>query len=120
MSKNPIDELRNEVSSNPTTLDLVSSLMDERNIEMKTEITNPYALDTLMTIAHYLAIHGDKISHDLIEYWKNLLLKYMVSNRRKSREEITEILKGYFALEQQKEKVSLTSNLAKANNQSSF
>jgi len=122
MSKNPMDEMRNEVVNSPTTLDIVSSLMDDKNIVMKTEITNPYALDTLMTIAEYLKKHGEVAGHDLIVYWVNLLLKYMVSNKRKGRQEITEILKGYFTAEREKEKqLSLTSNLAKANNnQNSF
>ena len=120
MSK-PIEQLREEISDKPTTLDLVSSLMNDDNIEMKTEITNPYALATLMILANYLKGHGDEINFKIIEGWKDLLLKYMVSNKRMSRKEITEILKGYFTLEREKERnVGLTSNLAKINQKSQF
>lgn len=118
---NPIQDLRTEVKNKPTTLDMVSSLLDKENIEMKTEIINPYALGTLMTIAYYLKQHKDDISYNILNKWKNLLLEYMVSHKRKSREEITEILKGYFTLEREKEKqLSLTSNLAKMNEHNSF
>jgi len=121
MSDNPIEKLRTEQVEHPTTLDIVSSLMNDDNIVMKTEITNPYALDTLMTLAHYLKEHGNKLAYKLINYWKDLLLKYMVSNKRLSRIEITEILKGYFTAERQKEKdLTLTSNLAKVNQQNQF
>jgi len=110
----PIEELKDDIVSKPTTLDIVSSLLDDENVEMKTEIVNPYALTTLMTLAHYLKEHNDEASYKILVYWKDVLLKYMVSNKRMSRQEITEILKGYFALERQKEKqLSLTSNLAK-------
>ena len=111
---NPLDELRTEISDKPTTLDLVSALMNDDNIEMKTEITNPYALDTLMVFAEYLIEHNQVIAGKLVKKWIDLLLIYMVSNRRESRKEITEILKGYFTLEREKEKtIGLTSNLAK-------
>lgn len=119
--KNPLDQLRSEVRDHPTTLDIVSSLMSSKNIEMKTEIINPYAMDTLMTLAHYLRNHNEQLGAKLIEYWVDKLLIYMVSNNRKSREEITEILKGYFTAEREKEKqISLSSNLAKVNQQNSF
>lgn len=117
--KNPLEEMKNEVVEHPTTLDIVSSLLDDKNIEMKTEIINPYALDTLMTIAHYLKQHNHKEAYELLKYWKDILLKYMVSHNRLSRIEITEILKGYFS-EEKKENVSLTSNLAKMNQQTVF
>ena len=118
---NPVDKMRDKIISNPTTLDVITSLMDDTNIEMKTEIVNPYALTVLMTIADYLNNHNDTESYEIIKYWCDKLLKYMVSNGRMSRKEITEILKGYFALERDKEKqVSLTSNLAKINQQSTF
>lgn len=117
---NPLDKLRTEIRDHPTTLDIVSSLLDDKNIEMKTEIINPYALTTLMTIANYLKEHNDVLNHNLIKFWIDKLLKYMVSNNRSSRKEITEILKGYFTLEKEKEKVGLTSNLARLNQQNVF
>lgn len=118
--ENPIEKLKTEVVEHPTTLDIVSSLMDDKNIEMKTEITNPYALDTLIVVAEYLKNHGVKEAYEILILWKDLLLKYMVSNKRMSRQEITEILKGYFTLEKEKEHVSLSSNLAKVNQKSQF
>jgi len=118
---NPLDKLRTEVRDHPTTLDMVSSLMNDDNIEMKTEITNPYALDVMMIYAEYFGKHDMKEIKELLELWKILLLKYMVSNKRLSRAEIVEILKGYFTLEREKEKnITLTSNLAKVNQQSVF
>lgn len=110
----PLNDLKDEHPKSITTIDIVSSLLSDDNIEMKTEITNPYALTTLMTLAHYLKEHGEPLAYKILKFWKNKLLKYMVSNKRMSRNEITEILKGYFAFERQKEKqISLTSNLAK-------
>lgn len=118
--ENPLDKLKTEIRDKPTTLDIVSSLLDKENIVMKTEITNPYALDTLNVFGIHLKEHGFEDANEIIELWIQLLLEYMVSNKRMSRQEITEILKGYFALEQQKSDVKLTSNLAKINQQSSF
>ncbi|MFX0069871.1 MAG: hypothetical protein ACFFAO_02165 [Candidatus Hermodarchaeota archaeon] len=119
--ENPLEKLKNEVRDHPTTLDVVSSLMNDDNIEMKTEITNPYALDVMMVIAKYFRDCNMEEIAELLELWKELLLKYMVSNKRMSRIELVEILKGYFSLEREKEKqVSLSSNLAKMNQQSIF
>lgn len=120
MIDEPIDKLRDIVRDKPTTLDIITSMLDDENIEMKTEITNPYALDTLMVFAKHMKKCGFKDAGNILKFWKNLLLKYMVSNKRMSRKEITEILKGYFTIEREKEKnLSLTSNLAKMN-ESSF
>ena len=119
--ENPLDKWKTEIREHPTTLDVVTSLMNDDNIEMKTEITNPYALDVMMLFAQFFGKHGMKIIEELLEKWKELLLKYMVSNKRMSRSEIVEILKGYFAIEQQKNRdVKLGSNLAKINQQSTF
>jgi len=119
--ENPIDKWKTEIREHPTTLDVVTSLMNDDNIEMKTEITNPYALDVMMLFAQFFGKHDMQIIEELLEKWKELLLKYMVSNKRMSRAEIVEILKGYFAIEQQKNRdVKLGSNLAKINQQSTF
>lgn len=119
--ENPLEKLKTLVKEHPTTLDVVSSLMNDDNIEMKTEITNPYALDVMMIIAKYFQDCNMQEVYELLTLWKTLLLKYMVSNKRMGRTELVEILKGYFTLEREKEKqVSLTSNLAKVNQQSTF
>ena len=120
-SDNPLEKLKDVKIEHPTTLDIVSSLMNDDNIVMKTEITNPYALDTLMTIGKYLNDQNHEEIYEILKFWKDLLLKYMVSNKRMSRQEITEILKGYFTAERQKEKeLTLSSNLAKINQNSTF
>lgn len=118
---NPLDDMRTEISNKITTIDLVSSLMNSDNIEMKTEIVNPYALDTLKLFEYYLESHKSTLASSLINKWIELLLIYMVSNKRKSREEITKILMGYFTLEREKEKnINLTSNLAKQKETNEF
>lgn len=120
MIDNPLEDIRTKLIEKPTTLDIVSALLNDDNIEMKTEIINPYALDTLMIFAHLFKKHGQKGAYNILKKWKNLLLRYMVSHDRLSRTEVKEILKGYFALEQKSKDVSLTSNLAKINQQNSF
>lgn len=113
----PNQDLKDDkLQEHPTTLDVVTSLMNTDNIVMKTEIINPYALDTLKMYANCFKQHGQDNASQILEDWIELLLEYMVSNKRKSREEITEILKGYFTLERDKERnFKLTSNLAKLN-----
>jgi len=121
MEENPLDKLKTEMIEHPTTLDVVSSLLNDDNIEMKTEIVNPYALDVLMIYADVFENAEMKEIAELIRGYKNLLLKYMVSNKRRSREELVEILKGYFSLEHEKEsKLTLSSNLAKINQNTQF
>lgn len=120
--KNPLQDLRNsKIREHPTTLDVVSALMNTDNIVMKTEISNPYALDTLKLYGTHLQNHGQELAGNLILEWIEILLEYMVSNKRASRKEITEILKGYFTLEREKEqKIGLTSNLANLKTKQEF
>lgn len=109
--ESPVNRLRTEKIEHKTALDVINALMDKSNIELKTEITNPYALDTLMVFAKHLKEHGYKEGYEILKYWKSLLLEYMVSNKRQSRVEISEILKGFIAVEKQKE-INFGTNLA--------
>jgi len=111
--ENPIEGLRpTEVKESKNALDVISSLMDKENIVLKTEITNPYALDTFMMFANHLKEHGFVEAFKLMLFWKNRLLLYMVSHKRLSRKEITEILKGFIQVEKDTN-VNLGTNLAK-------
>lgn len=110
--ENPLDKLRPTEVKNKSALDVITSLMDKENLVMKTEITNPYALDTLMMFAKYFNEHGYSECTTILENWKDLLLEYMVSHKRLSRIEITEILKGFVELEK-KTNVNFGTNLAK-------
>jgi hypothetical protein len=88
--------------------------MDSDNIELKTEIKNPYALTTLSLIGDIFKqkLGKDDINYKTIKFWIKLLLKHMVSNKRKGRSEIAEILKGFVEIQKEKERVNATTNLA--------
>ena len=97
---NPDDKILNEIikptvdtpSLNQILLALIS---DKENIELKTEIHNPFALTLIKMFGLMFERKGypktKKFITDLIKYY----LEYMVSNKRKSRKEIENILKSW-------------------------
>lgn len=78
---------------NPTVIVKLLTELD-KNIALKTEIPQPSKLVLMKTLALYLRQKGleepAQILDNIIEY----LLIYMVSRKRKGREEVIEIIKG--------------------------
>ena len=71
---------------------IIANLLDEKNIELKTEIRNPLALTVLTLVGDYFGENGYNDTKDLIDKFVNRYLKYMVSFKRKSRQEVKDIL----------------------------
>lgn len=106
----PIEKMRNVKIQNDSILDVVSQMINDKNIELKTEITNPYAIATFDIFIKYFKNRNQELVGTILESWKTGLFKYMISNERKSRKEMVDILKGL--VEYQKENdVNLLSNL---------
>jgi len=71
---------------------ILVKLLDDKGIELKTEIKDPRALAQLSTIARWLEIENMPKSAELIDDFVDYLLRYMVSKDRQSRKEIIKAL----------------------------
>jgi len=95
--------------------EILLSLLDEEDLEMKTEIHDPLGLTALKILQEYLEKCELSKSAKLIDIFTEYFLKYMVSYKRKSRAEIIEAISKSMSLELKEEKVGnpLYSNLAR-------
>lgn len=86
-------------------IDMISQLKEEKaigilndlinakeNLDMKTEINNPLSLSALKTLSHYIKKRNLNITSYYINYFIKVYLRYMVSNKRRSRKEIVNAL----------------------------
>ena len=77
-------------------MNILNDLINENdNLVMKTEINEP----VIVTVADLLSVHAEskkftRFSNSLL-YFLDRYLRYMVSNKRKSREEIIRALRSY-------------------------
>lgn len=71
---------------------ILSEMIDSRNIEMKTEISQPINLAKLYVVAQCLKDDGYEGAGQRIEDFINRYLLYQVSYNRQSRKEIIEAL----------------------------
>lgn len=78
---------------NPTQIVKLLTELDN-NIPMKTEIPQPAKLVLMKTLALYLKQKGLDEPAEILENIIQWLLVYMVSRKRKGREEVIEIIKG--------------------------
>ena len=96
------DILKDFIATNDINIEqILNNLINsDKNIALKTEIYNPKKLAILLTYANYLKskkyVKSAKIIYEFIEAY----LKYMVSNKRKSR---IEVIKALSNLIQRKE-----------------
>lgn len=86
--------LKNFQPTNEITIQQILNnlLNSDKNLSLKTEIYNPKKLAVLMTLANYLKIQGYIKSFTLIKGFIETYLKYMISNKRKSRIEVIKAL----------------------------
>lgn len=92
-----LNQIIKPVSEVPSIQQILLALIsDKDNIELKTEIHNPFALTLINMFGKIFKKKGyartDKFIADLIQIY----LEYMVSNKRKSRTEIEHILSSWF------------------------
>lgn len=71
---------------------LLSLMANDENISMKTEIQRPLNLTRLVTFAFWLNMEGEPDAAQAVELFVNKYQVFMVSNQRKSREEIIRAL----------------------------
>lgn len=79
----------NEISIQQILNNLVNS---DKNLALKTEIYHPKKLAILYTLANYLKIKKYVKTAKLIKDFIETYLKYMISNKRKSRNEVIRAL----------------------------
>ena len=86
--------LKDFLATNDITIQqILNNLINsDKNIALKTEIYNPKKLATLLTYAEYLKSRKYVKSYKLIKEFIDNYLKYMVSNKRKSRIEVIKAL----------------------------
>lgn len=87
----PIEE-RNEY------YEILNNLINENNIEMKTEIHKPLLWSSLTIIKDFLNSKQLIKSSDILRNFITTSFKYYVSYKRKSRKEIVEALKNSMEL----------------------
>lgn len=90
--------------------EILSNLIDgEENLDLKTDIENPLNLARLYLYSVILEKYEMKKSSELIETFINKFLRYRVSNKRKSREEIIKAISGM--LDRMQTRISLSERL---------
>jgi len=101
MSKT-IRDLPEMVSSDTITLkQILNNLIDKKDIELKTEIHNPRFLTILSMISEQYKIREYPICHNILKFYIDNLLIYMVSYKRQRVKEIIHALS--YLLEKEKE-----------------
>jgi len=97
--------------------DILVSLIDgTKDIDLKTEISDPMGLTVLTLSKDYLKSLGLPLSSKLVELFIDIFLRYQISKDRKSREEVIRALEA-LAIDnrnRKEEKTSLSSKLLKA------
>lgn len=97
--------------------DILVSLIDgTKDIDLKTEISDPMGLTVLTLSKDYLKSLGLPLSSKLVESFIDIFLRYQISKDRKSREEVIRALEA-LAIDnrnRKEEKTSLSSKLLKA------
>jgi len=97
-----IRNLPEMVSSDTITLkEILSNLLDKKDLELKTEIHNPRFLTILKMISIQLEIRKYPLSFQVLDKYIYWFLIYMVSYKRESRKEIIHALS--YLLEKEKE-----------------
>jgi hypothetical protein len=71
---------------------ILVKLLDDKGIELKTEIRDPRALAQLSTLARWLELEKMSQSAKIIDDFVDYFLRYMVSKDRQSRKEIVKAL----------------------------
>jgi len=86
--------LKDFIATNDITIQqILNNLINsDKNIALKTEIYNPKKLATLLSYAEYLKSRKFVKSYKIIFNFIETYLKYMVSNKRKSRMEVIKAL----------------------------
>lgn len=98
---NPDSETLNQIitptSEVPSIQEILLALIsDKANIELKTEIHNPFALTMVKMFGKTFESKKYVKTHAFIDLLIEIYLEYMVSNKRKSRIEIEHILSSWF------------------------
>lgn len=75
---------------------LLALISDKENIELKTEIHNPFALTLINMFGKMFKAKNYNGTDKFIATLIQIYLEYMVSNKRKSRTEIEHILSSWF------------------------
>ena len=108
-----INKLKEESKTDEEIAQLVSELINSKDVELKTQIDNPVLISLMDTLADYLADRNLQQSSNLIA---NLLFHFrvnMVSYKRKSREEYIKALIGVKEEEKEKQEEILKKLLGK-------
>lgn len=74
---------------------IIYELMSPENIELKTDIKNPNSLAVLKLISYRLKEKNKIKSYKLLKNYIKFYLTFMVSENRKSRDELIQALKGF-------------------------
>jgi hypothetical protein len=86
---------------------ILISMVDEKNLPMKTDIEKPRAMSQLEFLASWLEIENAPDSAELVKKYVQFFKVNRVSYKRKSREEV---IRGLIGIEQNNER-SLTQKL---------
>jgi hypothetical protein len=113
MSDNVRDEFH--LSEDISYEDILFSLLDSSDLELKTDIKQPQKLSGLRIYAEYLKDIGFENAGKYIELYIEILNKFMVSYNRQSRKEIITAVRSMFERTSTSLSLSerLTTNLAK-------
>lgn len=92
-NKSLLDDLMEKTELDFTTNQILMFLLQDKDIELKSDIENVRNFTSLEVLKIYLDSIGLKLSSTLLEIFINKYLRFRVSNKRKSRKEIIDALK---------------------------
>jgi len=78
---------------------LISELINDKNIELKTEIQNPFTMSLLDSLGEYLEQKGLKQSSNLLKTFLFYFRVNMISFNRKSRTEYIKAINSLYTAE---------------------
>jgi len=87
-----ISDIFDMVQTESENYKILRELINDQNIELKTEINKPFDFSVLKLIAEYLRDNKLPYSASLIDKFIKISFKYLLSKNRKSREEIIRAL----------------------------
>lgn len=93
MSSNPIENLFSDKSEIDVKQKIVEELLNNKNLETKTELKSPLSWSCMTTLETFLESKNLKISASILNGFTSLSFKYLISKERKGRKEYIEALK---------------------------
>lgn len=96
-----INDLFNDKKDMDIKQKIVEELLNNKNLDTKTELSRPLRWSCMSTLTDYLDVHTLPISTKILKNFTNISFRYLISNDRKGRNEYIEALKHLSGMDKQ-------------------